>query len=43
MNGISRGLKVKSNSAVGLPVYDFLLVLNSYIWPIPVPLLKISL
>ena len=40
--GLSRSLKVKCDSAIGLPIYGFLLMFNSDIWPNSDPLRDIS-
>ncbi len=39
---ISRSLKVKCDSVIGLQIYGFLLVFNSNIWRNPAPLQDIS-
>ena len=39
----SRSLKVKFNSAIELPTYGFLLMLNGYMWPHQAPLRDIRL
>ncbi len=39
---LSRSLKVKYDSVIGLPIYDFLLLSNSNIWPNAPPLRDIS-
>ncbi len=35
---LSRSLKVKCESVIGLPIYAFLLMFNSNIWPNSAPL-----
>ncbi len=35
---LSRSLKVKCDSVIGLPIYGFLVVSNSNIWPSSAPL-----
>ncbi len=40
--GLSTSLKVRCDSVIGFPMYYFLLVFNSYIWPNSVPLWDIS-
>ena len=39
---LSRSLRVKSDGAIGLNIYGFLLMLNSNIWHIMAPLQDIS-
>ena len=39
---LSRSLKVKCDGVIGLPIYGFLLMFNSNIWPNSAPLLDIS-
>ena len=40
---LSRSLKVKCDSVIGLPIYAFLLMFNSSIWPNSAPLQDIRL
>ncbi len=40
---LSRSLKVKCDSVIGLPIYGFLLMFNSNIWPSSAPLRDIRL
>ena len=40
---LSRSLKIKCDSVIGLPVYAFLLMLYSHIWPNSAPLQDIRL
>ncbi len=40
---LSRSFNVKSDSVIGFPIYGFLLVPNSNIWPNSAPLRDISL
>ncbi len=40
---LSRSLKVKCDSVIGLPIYAFLLMFNSNIWPNSAPLQDIKL
>ncbi len=40
---LSRSLKVKCDSVIGLPIFDFLLMFNSNIWPETAPLRDIRL
>ncbi len=40
---LSRSLRVKCDSAIGLPIYTFLLMSNSNIWPNSAPLQDLRL